>query len=185
MAQYRLISADSHMCEPPNLWVDRIDQKYRDRAPRTVKGYNGKEGEWFVCENISPIPIAGAFGAGVKAEDLTGHNKKGFEAAPASVWDPAARLKEQDADGVAAEVLYTTFGMMLYGLNDAELRAACFRAYNDFVASANHEADWEHQTISISEDMQVVSVYLAAHHGGARFDDLSQLQWNGTHVIAR
>ena len=134
MAQYRLVSADSHMCEPPNLWVDRIDKQYRDRAPRTVKGHDGKEGEFFVCENISPIPIAGAFGAGIKAEDLPGHNKKGFEAAPASVWDPAARLKEQDADGISAEVLYTTFGMMLYGLNDAALRAACFKAYNDFVA---------------------------------------------------
>ena len=134
MAQLRLISADSHMCEPPNLWVDRIDKQYRDRAPRTVKGLNDKEGEFFVCENLSPIPIAGAFGAGINAEDLPGHNKKGFEAAPASVWDPAARLKEQDADGVVAEVLYTTFGMMLYGLNDAALRAACFKAYNDFVA---------------------------------------------------
>ena len=61
-------------------------------------------------------------------------NKKGFAAAPASVWDPAERLKEQDRDGVAAEVLYTTFGMMLYGLDDAGLRGACFRAYNDFVA---------------------------------------------------
>lgn len=70
MTEYRIISADSHMCEPPNLWVDRINKKYQDRAPRTVKGYQGKEGEFFVCENISPIPIAGAFGAGIKAEDL-------------------------------------------------------------------------------------------------------------------
>ena len=68
MAQLRLISADSHMCEPPNLWVDRIDKPYRDRAPRTVKGLDGKEGEFFVCENISPIPVAGAFGAGIRAE---------------------------------------------------------------------------------------------------------------------
>ena len=59
-----------------------------------------------------PIPMAGAFGAGVTAEELPNHNKKGFAAAPASVWDPAERLKEQDRDGVAAEVLYTTFGMI-------------------------------------------------------------------------
>jgi hypothetical protein len=53
-------------------------------------------------------------------------------AAPASVWDPAARIKDQDLDGVQAEIIYTTLGMPLYGLDDGELRAACFRAYNDW-----------------------------------------------------
>ena len=33
----RLISADSHMCEPPNLWTERIDARFRDRAPCIVK----------------------------------------------------------------------------------------------------------------------------------------------------
>ena len=48
------------------------------------------------------------------------------------MWDPAERLKEQDH--VRAEVLYTSLGMFLYGLEDAGLRSACFRVYNDFVA---------------------------------------------------
>ena len=134
MVEYHIISADSHFVEPPTMWTERIDPKFRDRAPRTVKGHKGKEGEFFVCENITPIPYARPFGAGVKAEDLPAHFKKGHEAAPASVWDPAARLKEQDIDGVKAEVLYTTFGMLLFGLNDAELRAACFQAFNNWAA---------------------------------------------------
>jgi len=29
-----IISADSHMTEPPDLWVERIDKPFRDRAPR-------------------------------------------------------------------------------------------------------------------------------------------------------
>jgi len=132
MAEHRIISADSHFVEPPNMWAERIDKKFRDRAPHTVKGLQGREGEFFVCENISPIPVAAAFGAGVPSEQLPEHNKKGFESAPASVWDPAARIKDQDLDGVQAEVIYTTLGMPLYGLDDAELRTACFRAYNDW-----------------------------------------------------
>jgi predicted TIM-barrel fold metal-dependent hydrolase len=48
------------------------------------------------------------------------------------VWDPAARIKDQDVDGVQAEVIYTSMGMPLYGLDDTELRVACFRAYNDW-----------------------------------------------------
>jgi predicted TIM-barrel fold metal-dependent hydrolase len=132
MAEYRIISADSHFVEPPNMWAERVDKKFRDRAPHTVRGFNGKEGEFFVCENVQPIPVAGFFGAGVPSAELPEHTKKGMEAAPASVWDPAARIKDQDLDGVQAEVIYTSMGMPLYGLDDVELRTACFRAYNDW-----------------------------------------------------
>ena len=30
----RVISADSHVVEPADLWETRMDRKYRDRAPR-------------------------------------------------------------------------------------------------------------------------------------------------------
>src|SRR5712691_7503236 len=132
MAEQRVISADSHFVEPPSMWAERIDKKFRDRAPHTVRGLNGKDGEFFVCENINPFPVAAFFGAGVPSEQLPEHNKKGMESAPASVWDPAARIKDQDRDGVVAEVIYTSMGMPLYGLDDAEFRASCFRAYNDW-----------------------------------------------------
>ena len=134
MAEYRVISGDSHFVEPPNMWAERIDAKFRDRAPHTVQGHNGQEGEFFVCENITPIPVAGFLGSGKSAEELPAHRKRGFEVAPKSVWDPAERLKEQDTDGVSAEVLYTSMGMLLFGLDDAELRAASFRAFNDWAA---------------------------------------------------
>ncbi len=134
MTTYRIISGDSHFVEPPNMWAERIDKKFRDRAPHTVKGYGGREGEFFVCENIVPVAVAGLFGSGKTAEELPEHAKKGFEAAPKSVWEPAERLKEQDQDGVSAEVLYTSFGMLLYGMDNAELRAAAFRAFNDYAA---------------------------------------------------
>jgi len=132
MATYRVISADSHFVEPPTMWAERVDKQFRDRAPHTVRGVQGKEGEFFVCENISPVPVTGFFAAGVPSTDLPEYIKKGFEVAPASVWDPAARIKDQDLDGVQAEVIYTSMGMPLYGLDDTALRTACFRAYNDW-----------------------------------------------------
>jgi hypothetical protein len=50
-----IISADSHMTEPPDLWVERIDKDFRDRAPRVVSGeQGGKYGLWFVCEGLEP-----------------------------------------------------------------------------------------------------------------------------------
>src|SRR5208282_147760 len=134
MSENRLISADSHFVEPPTMWAERIDEKFRDRAPHTVKDLNGRGGEWFVCENITPMTVAGFFGAGVPSAELAEHSKRGFDAAPKSVWDPAYRIADQDRDGVQAEVIYTSMGMPLFGLADAELRASCFRAFNDWAA---------------------------------------------------
>jgi predicted TIM-barrel fold metal-dependent hydrolase len=134
MPDYLLISADSHFVEPPTMWAERIDRKFRERAPHTVKGLGGKEGEFFVCGNIDPMPVAGFFGAGVPSAELPEHNKRSYEQAPRSVFDPAYRLKDLDRDGVEAEVIYTSMGMPLFGLDDAELRAACFSAFNDWAA---------------------------------------------------
>jgi hypothetical protein len=59
-----------------------------------------------------------------------------------------------------------------------------FYAYNDFFGSINHEADWEHITISVSSDLRPVSVYFASHSAGERFNDPAQLRWSGrTHPI--
>ena len=115
MATNQVISADSHFVEPPSMWAERIDQRFRDRAPHTEKNLKGREGEFFVCENITPIPVAGFFGSGKSSEELPEHFKHGFDAAPKSVWDPAERLKEQDRDGVSAEASILRWGCCCTG----------------------------------------------------------------------
>ncbi len=39
--RYRLISADSHVNEPPDLWVKRVPEALRDRAPRIERFDDG------------------------------------------------------------------------------------------------------------------------------------------------
>jgi predicted TIM-barrel fold metal-dependent hydrolase len=135
MSTHPIISADSHVCEPPDLWTSRLDRKYRDLGPRVVEGCGGRPGLFFTCGGgVMPVPVSGMFGAGKSADELPEHLKKGFEIAPPSVWDPAARLREQDVDGVSGEVLHPSFGMFLYDLPDPALRAACLAVYNDFLA---------------------------------------------------
>ena len=34
MAEYKLISADSHIVEPPDMYTGRIEPRFRDRAPQ-------------------------------------------------------------------------------------------------------------------------------------------------------
>jgi predicted TIM-barrel fold metal-dependent hydrolase len=132
MADYTVISADSHMIEPPNLWTERLDRKYRDAAPHVEEN---ERGSFFVAPGIQPSRVSLGFAAGRSGKELKEYFKKGgYEAARPSGWDPVERVKDQDIDGVVGEVLHTTFGMPLFRLPDADLQRACFKVYNDWVA---------------------------------------------------
>ena len=37
MLPFKLVSADSHVVEPPDLWLKRIDRRYLDIAPRLIR----------------------------------------------------------------------------------------------------------------------------------------------------
>jgi Vacuolar protein sorting-associated protein 62 len=59
-----------------------------------------------------------------------------------------------------------------------------FYAFNDSVGPVNHEADWEHVTISVTSALDFVSAYYSAHSDGIRFDDPAKLAWlGGTHPV--
>src|SRR3977135_3795737 len=97
-----IISADSHITEPPNTYVDRIDAKFRDRAPHVVR--DPQRGDLFVIEGLSnPSRMGVAAAAGRGAEELAVFGSR-FEDLHRGGWDPDARLVDQDRDGVAAEV---------------------------------------------------------------------------------
>jgi predicted TIM-barrel fold metal-dependent hydrolase len=135
MAELQLISSDSHVSEPPNLWVERIDTKYRDRAPKVVINPEGQEGAYFVYEGYPPHNLAIGLGAGKTPEELAEFLKSGTYAdARPGGWDPSQRLEDMELDGVEGDVLYTTLGFRLFWLKDAGLQQACFRVYNDWLA---------------------------------------------------
>ena len=87
-----------------------------------------------MAPGVRPFAVAGGFGAGRSGKELKEHLTHGYEAARPGGWDPVERIKDQEIDGVEAEVLYTTLGMPLFGLEDAELQRNCFTVYNDWVA---------------------------------------------------
>ncbi len=128
-----VISADSHVFEPADLWVGRVDARFKDRAPH-IEPNVGKGGVSLVAPGIRPFPISSLSAAGRSGEALKQHFGTGYEAARPSGWDPAERLKDQDIDGVCAEVLYTSLGMPLFALSDGELQHHCFKVYNDWLA---------------------------------------------------
>jgi predicted TIM-barrel fold metal-dependent hydrolase len=132
MNSYKIVDADAHMCEPPNLWTERLDKQFSDRAPRVIKNLNGKPGEFFVIDEHNNMRVAGVFAAGKTFDEK--YMETGFADALPGGWDPAERLKDMELDGVERAVLYTTFGFGLFRIEDPAFQQACFRAYNDWLA---------------------------------------------------
>ena len=135
MARNRVVSADSHMTEPVDLWQTRLGASFRERAPRVIENASGRGARFlFQVEGMPPFPIAGGFAAGRSGKALQELLDKGYEAARPSGWDPVERIRDQELDGVDAEILYPSLGMNLFGLTDAALQRACFDVYNGWLA---------------------------------------------------
>ncbi len=134
MQPERILSADSHVIEPADVWTARIERRFADRAPRVVKQAGGRSGDFFVAEGLRPFPVAGFAVAGVEPKDFGERMQSGYPGVRPSAWDPVERMKDQERDGVSAEVLYPSLAMRLFQMEDGALRAASFRAYNDWLA---------------------------------------------------
>ncbi len=129
---YPIISADSHITEPANTYIDHIESRWKDRAPRMHRQEDG--GDVFVVDGMSkPIAMGLVAAAGKPPEEIR-VNGVPFEDMHRGGWDPEARLADQDRDGVSAEILYPTVGMVLCNHKDLEYKKACFDAYNRWIA---------------------------------------------------
>jgi hypothetical protein len=58
MPELKLISADSHVNEPPAAW-ERVQKEYGERAPKVVKDPTGvPKGIWLLIEGIPPVGLS-------------------------------------------------------------------------------------------------------------------------------
>ena len=133
---YRLISADAHVLEPPDLF-ERLPAQLRNRAPKLAQ-LDG--GDAWMIDGSDPVllPATAATGSGYTRFNLNHQNGKplGFADVLPGLYDPTARLREQDADSVQAEVLYPSAGLWeaITNLDDRDVKLACARAYNDWIS---------------------------------------------------
>lgn len=131
LRKYHLISADSHVNEPGDLWVDRVPSSLRDRVPRVERF---EQGDAWVIEGMDgPMPIG--LNACAGQDPRLRQNWVRFDEIRPGGWDPAARVQEIEVAGVDAEVLYPTprLAQAIYATTDLELHLALVRAYNDWL----------------------------------------------------
>ena len=132
MATYQLISSDSHIIEPADLWQERIDHPFRDRAPRLV--HEAEADQWY-ADGVKFGAIGINQQAGVRFETPEHLTLQGRMATiPRGGFDPHAHVQDMDRDTVAGGVLYPSQGLTTYRIPDSALLSAIFRAYNDWLA---------------------------------------------------
>jgi predicted TIM-barrel fold metal-dependent hydrolase len=130
MSSLNRVSADSHLEISPNRWRDRVEAKYRDQAPRVVKLAEGGSAILVEGKPLHPMTLS-ITGKPFEEQDLRAVE---YEGAPGAGTEDH-RLKEQESDGIDAEVLFTSPGNsnLWRGVRDDNAYEAIVRAYNEFL----------------------------------------------------
>src|SRR5579872_425984 len=128
-----VLSSDSHVFEPPDLWETRIDRRFRDRAPRIQRIDGADQIVVEAGQILSGIGLISNAGARFEAPETISARGR-FEDVHRGGYDPEQHLKDMALDGVAGEVLYPSQGLFYFKLADTPLMSAIFRAYNDWLA---------------------------------------------------
>jgi predicted TIM-barrel fold metal-dependent hydrolase len=112
-----VVSTDSHVMEDCDLWKERLPERFKDRAPKLWRDENG----WYHLE------------AEGKNLDVPGLNSMLVEGRPGinSIED---RMRDLDAEGVDKELIFPQRTLSVVAFEDNELRMACIRAYNEWLA---------------------------------------------------
>jgi predicted TIM-barrel fold metal-dependent hydrolase len=96
--------------------------------PRPVKDENGR-----FCYEVGGIRVMRtASSLAVPFKNAAGEVTR--RELPSGGWDPEARLRDMDSEGIDVAVLYPTLAFFFPEVRDAELHAALCRAYNDWLA---------------------------------------------------
>ncbi len=142
--RYEMISADCHLdlCWlPTDLFVTQASGEMRERMPYVEEGPDGKK-RWLTKKGAQLGLVNGMGSAG--REYVPGRIHRADRMAETGLYsdgakgirrlsDPDLRIKDQDRDGVQAEVLYGILGATSR-MNDPEATVEVMRIYNEWLA---------------------------------------------------
>jgi len=130
---FKIMDADGHVMEPAGMWQRYIAPAFRERAPRIVRGADGR----------SRITVAGlACPRDEGPNSISPAMREVFNAriqeaagAAAPDYSPPAQIRAMDAGGVDVAFLYPTQGLYTASIDtlDPDLAIAVCAAYNDWL----------------------------------------------------
>ena len=121
LATLPIVSADSHVNEPHDLWYGRLPRGLREKAPRRIQ--RTVDGPWEIVLDGAPLGWA----------ELSVAESRRMEREREAEASTEVRLAMLAEERIHGEVVFPTIGLYVWSLSDAELGAACCAAYNDWM----------------------------------------------------
>lgn len=146
--EYKAISADGHVNEPPELWVENLPESMRERGPRIIETPKTKGHAWIMEGQQRPSVMGFSsmyfrsskrFDRASLVEGFKQIKDRGvrYEDLFPGSYNPKARVEEIIEDQTDAEVIFNGVGTVWNGIKlcpDKDLALACFKVYNDWIA---------------------------------------------------
>ena len=134
MTALRIVSADDHLIEPPDLFEGRVPVALADRAPRIVTSDDGRQ--MWVYEGRA-YPNIGLNAVVGRPRDEWSMDAANFDEMRRGCWDIHARIEDMDLAGIRASVCFPSLiagfsGSVFSQSKDPGLGLACIRAWNDW-----------------------------------------------------
>ena len=128
-----VVDMDSHVLEPPDLWQNYLEPKYRDRAIRIERDADGDE--VLIVDN--KVLLKGRLAAlgGAEHDAVQTFIDKSLtymDGCPKASYDTDARIRLLDEWGVDMGLVFPTIGILWDKEDDPELAMAYARAYNNW-----------------------------------------------------
>lgn len=114
-----VFSADSHIMEPADLFLEGLPASLKDHAI-----HSRKEGEYLITGTKDKIIHRLRVGQH-REKELGDSQRRGIREIP-------GRLEDMELEGIDAEICFPSLGLWLYCLDDPEAEAASARLYNDW-----------------------------------------------------
>lgn len=135
-ARLKIVDVDTHLSEPPTLWLDHAPAGLKDRVPQ-IKELNGRR-SW-VIDGDKPIGLGANPYSAVRKDrskilDVDDFAPMTYDTVHPGSYDVAERLAEMDRCGVHAQIVYPNilgFGGQACAKVDPALRLASVQIYND------------------------------------------------------
>ena len=124
--EYKLVSADSHLSLPPGFFQSYLPEEYRDHD--WVQMVEAGTKQSLKMAGMGLGHMAGKRYEDFKEKDITEGDIRVGE------FEPTARLKDMDLDGVDAEVLISGGAVPSGEGIDVDFQRAVIQSYNNFLS---------------------------------------------------
>jgi len=121
-----VFSADDHISLSEDIFYDRLPESMKERAPRIIN----VEGGWSVGVDGKSILVPEFIRVVTQYDPVPGSH----------AGDVDARLAALDSEGVDQELAFPNSVLALFGWPDREMREACFRVYNEYIAEVQERS---------------------------------------------